>query len=556
MKDKAITYATVFSGIGAPEQAWNPLGWKQMFASEIEPFPSAVLKHHHPDIPNYGDVTKYQEWPDHDIDVLIGGSPCQAFSVAGLRRSLDDDRGNLTLTFLGLAGKYRPRYIVWENVPGVLNTPDNAFGQFLAGLTGHDAELRPNGGRWRNAGFIVGPERVAAWAVKDAQFFGVPQRRRRVFVVASPRDRGFAPCQILFEPQGVRRDIEKGGKEGERVAGNVAIGIDEEVNARIEQFGPLLRGGQGGTRQAVATGFTPSSSGTVRAAGGDIGGGSETLVTEKWPAKIASCLDTTMMKYQGLDNQHVNANCPLFVPVSVNARQDPIVTEKAQPLDQKGNSQAVCFEPRSPDGVPRVRSDDKCPTLNTMSGGQREPCVCIQGAGATSQNSQGSGINEDVSFTLNNVDVHAVAFAQNTRDEVRLQGGDGQIVGALAAEPGMKQATYIKTDTIVRRLTPMECERLQGFPDGYTLIPGRGKSSKKGQWFDAMLVQLARRDSAVVTSPDGYFYTDLELLDRLARCPDGPRYKALGNSMAVPVIRWIGQRIELYESISRGQNVK
>jgi len=189
-------------------------------------------------------MTKYKAWPDHELDVLIGGTPCQAFSVAGLRRSLEDERGNLTLTFLGIARKYQPRFTIWENVPGVLNTRDNAFGQFLSGLTGFDTELHPTGGRWKSAGFIVGPERVAAWRVLDAQFYGVPQRRRRVFVIANPRDLGFASCQILFEPESLRGNTSKGGKAGEGTAGGSAIGIDEECNASIDKFGPLLSGGQ------------------------------------------------------------------------------------------------------------------------------------------------------------------------------------------------------------------------------------------------------------------------------------------------------------------------
>ena len=230
-----MKYASVCSGIGAPEQAWRDLFGLPEFVSEIEKFPSAVLKHHMPDVPNYGDMRKhrvfnwdkqeYNEWPDHDLDLLVGGTPCQAFSVAGLRRSLQDERGNLTLTFLRIADRYNPDWIIWENVPGVLNTSDNAFGQFLSGLTGHDTELSPRGGRWASSGYIVGSKRVAAWRVLDAQYFGVPQRRRRVFVIASPRAMGFAPCQVLFEPEGVRGDIKKSREEGQGVAGYTGDGV-------------------------------------------------------------------------------------------------------------------------------------------------------------------------------------------------------------------------------------------------------------------------------------------------------------------------------------------
>jgi DNA (cytosine-5)-methyltransferase 1 len=202
-----IRMATVCSGIGAPEVASIGLGFTHKFMAEIEPFPSAVLAHHWPEVPNLGDITKIdgEAWCGQ-VDVLVGGTPCQAFSVAGKRESLDDARGNLTLKFVELCDAINPPYVVWENVPGVLSTADNAFGCFLGALSGNDGELFPAGDGWSNAGCVIGPRRKLAWRILDAQYFGLAQRRRRVFVVACPRD-GADPCEILFEREGVQRHV-------------------------------------------------------------------------------------------------------------------------------------------------------------------------------------------------------------------------------------------------------------------------------------------------------------------------------------------------------------
>ncbi|HDC4501487.1 TPA: Dam family site-specific DNA-(adenine-N6)-methyltransferase [Enterobacter kobei] len=323
-----MRYGSVCSGIEAASKAWEPLGWKPAWFSEIEPFPSSVLAHHWPEVTNLGDMTKIADAVRAgDVeapDVLVGGTPCQAFSIAGLREGLSDDRGQLTLSYVELANaidaKRRERgepesIIVWENVPGVLSSKDNAFGCFLAGLAGESSELQPAGGKWTHAGCVYGPERVIAWRVLDAQFFGVAQRRRRVFVVASAR-KGFDPAAVLFEQ--------------------------------------------------------------------DVGGGS----TEANNVGSKGCSSTV-------------DNCTLY----------------------------------------RFRRTD-------------------------------SYIDDGVSSTLS---------ARDYKDRREL---------------------VVMADNRVRTLTPLEYERLQGFPDAHTLIPYEGK-----------------------------------LAD------DAPRYKAIGNSMAVPVMRWIGERI-------------
>ena len=194
-----MRYLSVCSGIEAASVAWPT--WTPVAFSEIEPFPCAVLAHHYPDVPNLGDMSKFQEWPDAAIDVLVGGTPCQAFSVAGLRKGLADPRGNLTLTYLAIAARYRPQWVVWENVPGVLSDSTGAFGAFLSGL----AEL---GYGW-------------AYRVLDAQYFGLAQRRRRVFVVGSLGGWASAAA-VLFERESLQWNPAPSRQAGQRPAPTLA----------------------------------------------------------------------------------------------------------------------------------------------------------------------------------------------------------------------------------------------------------------------------------------------------------------------------------------------
>lgn len=255
-----MRFLSVCSGIEAASVAWTPLGWQAVAFSEIEPFPCAVLAHYYPDVPNLGDMTLL---PDliragqvEAPDILCGGTPCQAFSVAGLRKSLDDARGNLSLTFCEIADAIDhvrgmrgqpPSIIFWENVPGVLSTKDNAFRCFLAGLAGEDEPLQPPGGKWANAGAVYGPARAIAWRVLDAQYFGLAQRRRRVFVVASARD-GFDPAAVLFEFQGVRRDTpprrearQTAPTSPARSSGGGGLGTDFDCDGGLIHVDPIAR---------------------------------------------------------------------------------------------------------------------------------------------------------------------------------------------------------------------------------------------------------------------------------------------------------------------------
>ncbi|PYC28781.1 DNA cytosine methyltransferase [Pseudomonas mosselii] len=220
-----ITYGSVCSGIEAATVAWHPLGWRAAWYAEIEPFPCAVLAHHYPDTPNHGDMTRLAAMVLSGKipapDALVGGTPCQAFSVAGMREGLADPRGALTIKYVELLDaidhvrtmRGEPEAVcLWENVPGVLSDKGNAFGCFLGALVGESEELQPPGGKWKDAGCVYGPTRTVAWRILNAQYFGLAQRRRRVFVVASARAR-FDPLEVLFERESPRRNSPPGRPE-------------------------------------------------------------------------------------------------------------------------------------------------------------------------------------------------------------------------------------------------------------------------------------------------------------------------------------------------------
>ncbi len=344
---QAVRYLSVCSGIEAASVAWHPLGWEAVGFSEIETFPAAVLAHHFPTVPNFGDLTRHAQWnlAPGTVDLVVGGTPCQSFSVAGLRAGMEDPRGNLALTFLALVNRTRPRWVLWENVPGVLSS---------------------NGGR--DFGAILGAlgELGYGWAYRilDAQHFGVPQRRRRVFLVGYLGD-WRPPAAILFEPESLRGDTPPRRAKGQGAPAPLGRGF-----ARMQAIGQYA-------------------------------------------------LDGTASTLKACDHKEPK---DLVIPEAV-----PFVKAKrAQSAEDDETWEA----------------DRPAPTLSVFDSGDTRATV------------------------------------------------------AVVSPPPLT----------VRRLTPMECERLQGFPDGWTAIPFRGKPAA-----------------------------------------DGPRYKAIGNSMAVPVMRWIGERIKAYE---------
>jgi len=449
-----LRYLSVCSGIEAASVAWHPLGWEPVAFSEIEPFPSAVLAHHYPTVPNLGDMTRFEEWPVEllaEVDILVGGSPCQAFSVAGKRESLADARGNLTLVYTKLleaideqrsrAGRL-PAICIWENVPGVLSTKDNAFGCFLAGLVGEEVPLQAPRGKWKDAGVVVGPERLAAWRILDAQFFGVAQRRRRVFLVSvSLRHPRAWACAAAVLPliESVRRDSPPSREARQGVAASVG----------------------GGTYLGNAEG---------------------------------GALDAPYLTCSNIDS-HVNNQTPLVAH-----------TLRAEGFD--------AGEDGTGRGTPLV------PVVFKVRGGVEREDGSRGSTNIGKQAGKGYLGSEERAFTLAAAQDQFVAQPIPIHDQATRHAGkrgnnqDGKGNGLGIGQPGDPAPTLTKGDKHavaqpvapamqVRRLTPVECERLQGFPDGYTNIPWRKKPE----------------------------------------APDGPRYKALGNSMAVPCMRWIGERI-------------
>ena len=537
-----LTLGSLFDGISGFPLAGARLGIKTLWGSEIEPFPIKVSEIRFPDMKQLGDITKINGAEIEPVDIVTGGSPCQDLSVAGKRAGLAGERSGLFMEMIRVvkemrerdrkAGKpIRPRFMVWENVPGAFSSNDGEDFRAVLEETARIADEtvtipRPPGGAWNTCGAIMADGWSIAWRVLDAQYWGVPQRRRRIFLVADFG--GQSAPEILFKRPGLSRHIAQGEEAGEGVAANAEGGVGK----------------------------------------------------------------------------------------------------------------AILFEPRSQDGVPRLHGG-VVPTLNTAQGGQRQPCVCLQGSmiGRADKNGpQGDGINENVSFTLNTTDRHAVAFACNQRDEVRDMKDKS---GALQAQPGMKQQTFIATkvygigafnsegmksdnphsgiyeaetsrtidlnggspacnqggmaivqciepgalsrgqaiaqincqpgvvdevakplsaqpqlrhredmDTLitqhysVRRLTPLECERLQGFPDFWTDIPGQTEATQEELefWRDVWLTwdKTQAEDSEKVKPR-----TDKSILKWLKNpTSDSAQYKALGNSVAVPCVEYVLEGIK------------
>jgi DNA (cytosine-5)-methyltransferase 1 len=426
-----LKYLSVCSGIEAATVAWHPLGWEAVAYSEIERFPSEVLAHHYPNTPNVGDMTKFKEWNfESNVDLLVGGTPCQSFSVAGLRKGLDDPRGNLMLTYLAIADKFKPKWIVWENVPGVLSSNGGKdFGVFLGAL----GEL--------GYGF--------AYRILDAQYFGVAQRRRRVFVVGYLGDWRCAAA-VLFERHSLQGHTAPSREKGKSIA------------------------------PAISTGAPFSRTGNDRVEADAM------VTTPKWwdGGDLAATITTKS------DDQRMpdKANAQLVMqPIAYNIT---FCDANGTRLDR-------------PNGGLYVTETDVTSTLTkagigtnvaqpTIIHGTQDPCV------------------SDIAF----------AQGRNNGGEnvlVQAVGTDlynGNITGDVAATMGTPGSSSnasgptVMQSMAVRRLTPIECERLQGFGDNYTDIKSKNKPT-----------------------------------------PDGPRYKALGNSMAVPVMAWIGARIQQYEDL-------
>lgn len=560
-----MKYVSIFSGIEAATVAWHPLGWEPLAFSEIDPFPSTVLQHHYPDIPNLGDITKI-DWRPYvgAADIVVGGSPCQSFSVAGKREGLAGASG-LMFEYIRAVRELRPRWFVWENVPGAFSSERGAYRQLLSEMDALGYGL--------------------AWRVLDAQFFGVAQRRERVFLVGSL---GTMRCaEVLFERESLSWDHQSSRQKRQALTEEAA----RRVGTADHDSGCLNPGETQSRRGYPTSGVYPTLSTREKS------GQNQESVFTQFGDDVAGTLTARYDSSPCVDrgaNVVVDERDKVFLCQTAQTgsngklvKQDDVMNT----LDRTNSTAIAALDFNPTDARLRYAHDDVSQTLTARAGtgGNQVPLVQVQpivfnpNAGI---NEQGGGfaLSEDVTPTLKTDHNPAVAFTQNQRAEVR----EPEVAGALAAQPGIKQQTYIcradgqtnamtsvnlaptltshakkdppliypaedstgedepvtsqirggkgalihrdmsatlsthntqtlitgdheKRDLTVRRLTPRECERLQGFPDDYTDIPYRNKE----------------------------------------HAPDGPRYKALGNSMAVPVMRWIGERIHMVEEANK-----
>ena len=476
-------YVSIFSGVEAATLAWEPLGWEPVAFSEIEPFPCAVLAERWPDVPNLGDITKI-DWKDKidgAIDLVVGGSPCQSFSVAGKREGLKGASG-LMFEYIRCVQELRPNWFLWENVPGALTSEDGgAFGQLLSEMD----EL----------GYSL------AWRVLDAQFFGVAQRRRRLFLVGHLGAE--SPAEVLFEPgclSGNPQSSREKRKELARRAGRSAACAGFKYSA---------------APRANTIGYAEVQANTL---------------TADWHAPAVLPLPNTALSQYGTEI----AGC-------LTARGDSSpCADRGQNIVCMTGTQAHCHisdeiagcltAHMGKDDAPVVVGDGTLSGALAANPGMKQTTfVCTGGTYPINEQvatrhkklgrgtALGIGADGDPAFALLANHPHMVAagsgsepiamgdlnahtaICRNVCPTLKC-GGDGAMVASETADKIMEA-----NPMIVRRLTPLECERLQGFPDGHTLIGWKGKPAEE--------------------------------------CPDGPRYKAIGNSMAVPVMRWIGRRI-------------
>jgi DNA (cytosine-5)-methyltransferase 1 len=510
-----MRYASVCDGIGAAHVAWQPLGWECAWTSEIEPFPAAVVDHHWK-LKNLGDMTKLTEEMLNEcgpISLLCGGTPCQSFSVAGLRKGLEDPRGNLALRFTQLVGVLRPEWVVWENVPGVLSSGEGRdFGAFLGAL----AEL--------GYGF--------AYRILDAQWFGVAQRRRRVFVVANARGWQRAAA-VLFERESLFGNPPTRGTERERTSDGIGESSPTVSSKWAKGTGGFsgaehynLVAFQGGSQQDQVLSGEAVCPSLCHSSNGHKGHHQPKVVVpftkakraqsetddESWvPGDVAptqSCFDqgdvraTTVVAYDVHGTLATKAASETQIHSALRGRtpgQSEASTTTVVAFSERTRQHGSHIELESSDVTPAIRTGVNRqqgvmqPQAFTHSGysnqpawmtGDRTDCLPASGHGDTSH--QGIGV---------------VVGSDETAGTLRANQGSGWRSNGTPVEGVAIQGMA------VRRLTPRECERLQGFPDDYTAVTYRKKPAA-----------------------------------------DGPRYRALGNSMAVPVMAWIGQRIAEVEA--------
>ena len=566
-----VRYISLFSGVEACSVAWHHMdNWKPEVFAEFDAFPSAVLKHQFPHVPNVGDVTKY-DWKKHEgqIELIVGGSPCQSFSVAGKRLGMDDPRGNLALHYLRIIDEVKPTWFIFENVPGLLSSDNGRdFAAFLREV--------------ENIGY------GCAYRILDAQYFGVPQRRRRLFVVGHIDGDWRRAAAVLFEPESLSGDSPPSRKAGQKTTTDAGSGIE----SRGEYWN-----GRGITNTLTAKGdddrmpdkgrfhgvVVPEQTGTLDT---ELGSKLSTqaaqsgfLIPTQHPDEVSPTVTAKWSKGadtppgQKIDNGNmipVSVGVDLFNQEETGEIHVPLRTAQGHGAPAVMTTTQVPFRmakaPMSKDDDTRWEETVAHPTLNTFAGhnenrlqsavtvqvyenhgqdsrikpvevspsiparagtgGNNLPIVTqvaaipihdqatrFSGKRGNNNDGKGNGLgigkDGDPSNTLTKNDRHAVAqeVAFSHTQGFDIQASEVKFPTLRAEGNGQSVAQELA----VRRLTPIECERLQGFPDNWTRIPWKGKKPEN--------------------------------------CPDGPRFKCMGNSMAVPVMRWIGEGIELVNRI-------
>lgn len=442
-----VKYVSIFSGIEAATVAWHPLGWEPLAFSEIDPFPSTVLQHHYPDIPNLGDITKI-DWSPYvgAADIVVGGSPCQSFSVAGKREGLAGASG-LMFEYIRAVRELRPRWFVWENVPGAFTSErGEAYRQLLSEMDALGYGL--------------------AWRVLDAQFFGVAQRRERVFLVGSL---GTMRCaEVLFERESLSWNHQSSRQKRQALTEEA----QERVGEADHDSGCLNPGETQSRRVYPTSGVYPTLSTREKSGQSQESvflcqtAHSQSTELGVGESDVMNTLDTTNNTAVAALDFKVK---PVAFLYSQGAKARSLGISEISPTGIKQQTY-IC---RADGQTNAMTSVDMAPTLTSHA--KKDPPLIYPAEDSIGEDAL---IQRDMSATLS---------THNTQTPIT--GG------------------HEKRSLTVRRLTPRECERLQGFPDDYTDIPYRNKE----------------------------------------HAPDGPRYKALGNSMAVPVMRWIGERIRMVE---------
>lgn len=465
-----MRYISLFSGIEAASAAWIPLGWEAVAFSEVDPFCNTVLGTRFPTIPNLGDIRNI-DWRHYcgKANVVIGGSPCQSFSIAGKREGLKGESG-LMFEYIRAVRGILPECFVWENVPGALSSEGGrAFGLLLREMDALGYGL--------------------AWRVLDAQFFNLAQRRERIFLVGVLGSATRA-CEVLLEPEGVPWGTPSSKEKRAQLAAAT------RTRPRHAGFKYAAAASAGSLGYAAEQSPTLTSDWHCPAICYGIVGNTIDRSPKNGGNGLGCCNpDEDGMYTLTAADRHAVAHETQYgreVAGALTARAD------SSPCADRGPSMifaASSVEPMRPACMRRPKG-----TEVKFAPKEGVPCMASTHSNACTGSETGERLVPHAGKDATTV---AFAFAQNERDEVRFIGGGGDHVGAIPASPGIKQSSHVLENLGVRRLTPTECERLQGFPDGWTDIEYRGKPA-----------------------------------------PDTQRYKALGNSMAVPVIQWIGRRIE------------